>query len=119
MSMTPVLRVELSSMDAYLSLFGANGRNLPMIESELDVALSVRGSELTIEGEEENALRQLSEMIKNGLFDGCYVDGYLVQDGKITEQKAPDRKVTQIEKYEKYQQQLLDSIDKAIFGRAK
>ena len=56
MSMTPALCVELSSMDAYLSLFGANGRNLPMIETELDVALTVRGSELLITGGEENAL---------------------------------------------------------------
>ena len=53
--MTPVWSVEISSMDAYLSLFGANGRNLPMIESELEVELSVRGSELFISGEEENA----------------------------------------------------------------
>ena len=51
MSTNHGVRVELTSMDAYLSLFGANGRNLPMIENELDVALSVRGSELTIEGE--------------------------------------------------------------------
>jgi len=42
-------------MDAYLSLFGANGRNLPMIENELDVQLTVRGSELLIAGNEENA----------------------------------------------------------------
>ena len=45
----------LSSMDAYLSLFGANERNLPMIENELDVSLTVRGSELFISGENENA----------------------------------------------------------------
>ncbi|MBR3874224.1 MAG: PhoH family protein [Clostridia bacterium] len=43
-------------MDAYLSLFGANGRNLPMIETELDVELTVRGSELLIDGSEENAM---------------------------------------------------------------
>lgn len=55
MSMTPVLSVELSSPDAYLSLFGANGRNLPMIESDLDVELTVRGSQLLIAGEEQNA----------------------------------------------------------------
>ena len=55
MSMTPVLSVELSSPDAYLSLFGANGRNLPMIESDLDVELAVRGSQLLIAGEEQNA----------------------------------------------------------------
>ena len=48
-------RVMLSSMDAYLSLFGANERNLPMIENELDVSLTVRGSELFISGENENA----------------------------------------------------------------
>jgi len=53
--MTPVLSVELSSPDAYLSLFGANGRNLPMIESDLDVELTVRGSQLLIAGEEQNA----------------------------------------------------------------
>ena len=53
--MTPVLSVELSSPDAYLSLFGANGRNLPMIESDLDVELAVRGSQLLIAGEEQNA----------------------------------------------------------------
>ncbi len=48
------MRVSLTGMDAYLSLFGANGRNLPMIESELDVTLAVRGSELMISGEEAN-----------------------------------------------------------------
>ncbi len=42
-------------MDAYLSIFGANGRNLPMIENELDVQLTVRGDELLIAGTEENA----------------------------------------------------------------
>ena len=56
MSVNPAVRVELTSMDAYLSLFGANGRNLPMIETELDVELTVRGSELLIDGSEENAL---------------------------------------------------------------
>ena len=42
-------------MDAYLALFGANGRNLPMIENELDVTLTVRGSDLLIAGDEQNA----------------------------------------------------------------
>ena len=56
MSVNPAVRVELTSMDAYLSLFGANGRNLPMIETELDVELTVRGSELLIDGSEENAM---------------------------------------------------------------
>jgi len=67
LSMTPVWSVEISSMDAYLSLFGANGRNLPMIESELEVELSVRGSELIISGEEENA--QMAASVVEKLID--------------------------------------------------
>ena len=67
MSMTPVLKVELTSMDAYLSLFGANGRNLPMIENELDVELSVRGSELFIGGEMENA--EMAAQVVDKLMD--------------------------------------------------
>ena len=42
-------------MDAYLSIFGANGRNLPMIETDLSVRMEVRGSELVITGDEANA----------------------------------------------------------------
>ena len=41
----------LDDMDAYLSLFGANERNIPMVENELNVALTLRGSELSISGE--------------------------------------------------------------------
>ncbi len=43
----------LGSADASLSLFGANERNIPMIESELGVRLSVRGSELVVSGGDE------------------------------------------------------------------
>ena len=67
MSMTPVFSVELTSTDAYLSLFGANGRNLPMIESELDVQLTVRGSELLIAGNEENA--EMAAQVVDKLMD--------------------------------------------------
>ncbi|MCI5956533.1 MAG: PhoH family protein [Clostridiales bacterium] len=51
----PTVRVPLSGMDAYLSIFGANGRNLPMIETDLSVRMEVRGSELVITGDEANA----------------------------------------------------------------
>lgn len=44
-------RIMLSGMDASLSLFGANERNLSLIENELEVKLSLRGSELSVEGE--------------------------------------------------------------------
>ena len=42
-------------MDAYLSIFGANGRNLSLLEGELGVTLAVRGSDLEISGGEEDA----------------------------------------------------------------
>ena len=42
-------------MDAYLSIFGANGRNLSLLEGELGVKLSVRGADLEISGGEEDA----------------------------------------------------------------
>ena len=55
MTLIPTVRVPLSGMDAYLSIFGANGRNLPMIETDLSVRMEVRGSELVITGDEANA----------------------------------------------------------------
>ena len=51
---TPQVRIALDSMDSHLSLFGANEKNMPVIESELNVTLSLRGSELCISGEPEN-----------------------------------------------------------------
>ena len=55
MTLIPTVRVPLSGMDAYLSIFGANGRNLPMLENDLNVRMEARGSELAITGEEANA----------------------------------------------------------------
>lgn len=55
MTTTPTIRVPLAGMDAYLSIFGANGRNLSLLEGELGVTLAVRGSDLEISGGEEDA----------------------------------------------------------------
>lgn len=54
-------------MDAYLALFGANERNVSLLESELGVKLSLRGSEIKIEGEAENvgwALQVLEKLME-------------------------------------------------------
>ena len=64
MTQTPLTRMELSSPDACLSLLGANGRNLSMIENELSVSLSLRGSEVTIGGLEENVKRAVQVLEK-------------------------------------------------------
>ena len=60
----------LNGMDAYLALFGANERNVSLLEGELGVKLSLRGSEIKIEGEAENVgwalqvLEKLMELIR-------------------------------------------------------
>ena len=55
----------LNGMDAYLALFGANERNVSLLEGELGVKLSLRGSEIKIEGEAENVVwaRQVLEKL--------------------------------------------------------
>ena len=55
----------LNGMDAYLALFGANERNVSLLEGELGIKLSLRGSEIKIEGEAENVgwARQVLEKL--------------------------------------------------------
>ena len=55
----------LNGMDAYLALFGANERNVSLLEGELGVKLSLRGSKIKIEGEAENVgwARQVLEKL--------------------------------------------------------
>lgn len=48
-------RLQLEDMDAYLSLFGANERNVPVLETELGVTISQRGADILITGDEQNA----------------------------------------------------------------
>ncbi len=50
---TVQLSVVLDSMNAYLSLFGANEKNVPLFEKELGVRLSLRGCELFLTGASE------------------------------------------------------------------
>ena len=57
----------LNGMDAYLALFGANERNVSLLEGELGVKLSLCGSEIKIEGEAENvgwALQVLEKLME-------------------------------------------------------
>jgi phosphate starvation-inducible PhoH-like protein len=59
-------------MEAYLSLFGMNDRNMTALEQELDVMISLRGQEIQIQGDKENALLaeqvigKLIEMLRKG-----------------------------------------------------
>lgn len=59
-------------MESYLSLFGMNDRNMAALEQELDVAISLRGQELQVQGDGENAalaeqvIGKLIQMLRRG-----------------------------------------------------
>lgn len=69
MTVKPQARIALDNMDSYLTLFGANEKNLPMIEEELGISLLLRGSELLIEGEDENVA--MAQAMVEKLMDLC------------------------------------------------
>ena len=62
----------LDNMESYLSLFGMNDRNMAALEQELDVAISLRGQELQVQGGGENAalaeqvIGKLIQMLRRG-----------------------------------------------------
>lgn len=69
---TRKIPLTLDSMDAYMALFGLNDQNVALVEQECGVAVSLRGSELFLTGEAEDAglaesvILKLLEMIRRG-----------------------------------------------------
>ena len=69
---TRKIPVALVSLDSYMSLFGLNDQNVALVEQECGVAVSLRGSELFLTGEAEDAglaesvILKLLEMIRRG-----------------------------------------------------
>lgn len=55
--MPQTVQVTLEDMGACLSIFGANNRNIPILEEELKVGLSLRGNEVTISGSKDGIER--------------------------------------------------------------
>ncbi|MBR4360601.1 MAG: PhoH family protein [Clostridia bacterium] len=59
-------------MESYLSLFGMNDRNVAVLEQELNVMISLRGQELNIQGDQEDAelagqvIEKLIQMLSRG-----------------------------------------------------
>ena len=72
MTETRKIPLTLDSMDAYMALFGLNDQNVALVEQECGVAVSLRGSELFLTGEAEDAglaesvILKLLEMIRSG-----------------------------------------------------
>ena len=88
MTTTPTIRVPLAGMDAYLSIFGANGRNLSLLEGELGVKLSVRGADLEISGGEEDAATAQARAGDGGQIAGT--NGQISTGAAAEEQRIPD-----------------------------
>lgn len=69
---TRKIPLTLDSMDAYMALFGLNDQNVALVEQECGVTVSLRGSELFLTGEAEDAalaesvILKLLEMIHRG-----------------------------------------------------
>jgi len=66
------LQLSLENMDSYLSLFGMNDRNMAALEQEMNVNVSLRGQELVVQGEENDAaaaekvIEKLIDMMRKG-----------------------------------------------------
>lgn len=70
----------LENMETYLSLFGMNDRNMAALEQELNVAVALRGQEIQVQGEKENAA--LAEMVIVKLIDMLH-HGQLIDASRI------------------------------------
>ena len=92
--MTQVRKILLSvdSMEAYMSLFGMNDQNVALIEQECGVTVALRGAELVITGDDNNAdlassvIEKLLEMIRrNDLVDRTRIRYAiaLAREGKV------------------------------------
>ena len=72
MTETRKIPLTLDSMDAYMALFGLNDQNVALVEQECGGTVSLRGSELFLTGEAEDAglaesvILKLLEMIRRG-----------------------------------------------------
>ena len=70
--MRSFLQLTLENMESYLALFGMNDRNVAVLEQELNVMITLRGQELNIQGEQEDAalagqvIEKLVEMLRRG-----------------------------------------------------
>lgn len=66
------MQLSLENMDSYLSLFGMNDRNMAALEQEMNVNVSLRGQELVVQGEENDAaaaekvIEKLIDMMRKG-----------------------------------------------------
>ena len=92
MSYTKHMLLSVDTMDAYMSLFGMNDQNVALLEQECGVTIALRGSELLINGSEEDVelassvIDKMAEMIRrNELVDRSRIRYAiaLAREGKV------------------------------------
>lgn len=72
MSQAKKLLLPTASMDAYMTLFGLNDQHMALLEQECHVHVVLRGNELLVQGDEEDAelaacvIEKLLQMIERG-----------------------------------------------------
>lgn len=88
------LQLPLENMESYLSLFGMNDRNMTALEQEFDVTISLRGQEIQIQGDPENAalaeqviIRLIGLLRKGEAVDASRIHyaAALARDGRLDE----------------------------------
>ena len=88
------LQLTHENMETYLSLFGMNDRNMAVLEQDLNVAIALRGQELCVQGDKENALmaEQVIEKLIDMLHRGEMIDASrihyavaLAREGRLEE----------------------------------
>lgn len=93
------------------SLLIANGNNFRNTGLKIVTTNEVVNDKM-LDYEEEfiQSIEMIDRLIENHVFDGCYINGQLIQNGKVTEQKATDKKEKLLSKYEQYKKDYLNSI---------
>lgn len=115
--------LDLSNLTLYLTNFVegeglvvSTGNNFKNTRLRIVTNNEVVNQEILGSDEEliKEAQQRINEEILKGTFDGCYIDDYLIENGKVTEKKAPPRKQELQDQYELYQQNIINSIDEQV-----
>jgi len=120
--------VDLSNVTLYLTDFGLNtngfsislnnnfkNTGIRLITTNKVVNKVLNSHDESIKAEKEQEARDIiSKMIALGYLDGCYIDGYLVENTMITDKQEPNRKEELLKQYEELLIQKKNIWDESI-----
>mgnify|MGYP003308743673 CR=1 FL=1 len=120
--------VDLSNVTLYLTDFGLNtngfsislnnnfkNTGIRLITTNKIVNKALNSHDESIKAEKEQEARDIiSKMIALGYLDGCYIDGYLIENTMITDKQEPNRKEELLKQYEELLIQKKNIWDESI-----